>query len=104
MKRASPKTSRDEVKVSDLPAELTFPGRDKLRLDECAKAMLVTEQHLLNLVTRGAIKIPSLSAAAFAKLPPNQRMIPAQVWRDWLATRYSPGSAPQYGTRTKANK
>lgn len=73
--------------VTDLPDSLWFDGRASLRLDECARALRVSEQHLLNLIKAGAF--PSIDGDEFKKLPPEKRRIPIPAWHAFLTSRYT---------------
>lgn len=82
MKRASPKTDRRKLSIDDLPDAAWFDGRASVRLDECARALRVSERRLLDLIAEGAF--PSIDGVAFKKLPPLKRRIPIAAWQQFL--------------------
>jgi hypothetical protein len=73
--------------VADVPASLRFDGRDRLRIDEIAKALGATGQHVLDLAMEG--DFPGVNGRQLLKLKPAQRMIPVQSWREFIAARYN---------------
>lgn len=73
--------------VADVPASLRFDGRDRLRIDEIAKVLGVTAQHIFDLAREG--DFPGVNGRQLLKLKPAQRMIPVQSWREFIAARYN---------------
>jgi hypothetical protein len=72
---------------ADIPASLRFDGRERLRIDECAKAAGVSSRHILDLAREG--DFPGVNGRQLLKLKPAQRMIPVQSWREFIAARYN---------------